>query len=70
MAKREVLHVKGSSHQNPIPTAVKIGNMVYTSAIIGSDSETGEMPVCVEDEVANLFHNSLRNHGACRRNDR
>lgn len=56
MAKREVLHVKGSNHQNPIPTAVKIGNMVYTSAIIGSDPETGEMPERVEDEVENLFH--------------
>jgi 2-iminobutanoate/2-iminopropanoate deaminase len=30
--------------------------MVYTSAIIGSDRETGEMPVSVENEVANLFH--------------
>lgn len=56
MAKREVLHVKGSNHQNPIPTAVKIGNMVYTSAIIGSDPETGEMPETVEEEVANLFY--------------
>lgn len=56
MAKREVLHVKGSNHQNPIPTAIKIGNMVYTSAIIGSDPETGEMPESVEEEVANLFH--------------
>lgn len=56
MAKRKVLDVKGSNHQNPIPTAVKIGNMVYTSAIIGSDPETGEMPERVEDEVANLFH--------------
>lgn len=55
MAKRQVLHVKGSNHQNPIPTAIKIGNMVYTSAIIGSDPETGEMPEHVEDEVANLF---------------
>lgn len=56
MAKRKVLHVKGSNHQNPIPTAVKIGNMVYTSAIIGSDPETGQMPESVEGEVANLFH--------------
>ncbi|EPZ52842.1 RidA family protein [Alicyclobacillus acidoterrestris] len=55
MAKREVLHVRGSNHQNPIPTAIKIGNMVYTSAIIGSDPETGEMPETVEEEVANLF---------------
>lgn len=56
MAKRQVLHVKGSNHQNPIPTAVKVGNMVYTSAIIGSDPETGKMPESVEEEVANLFH--------------
>ncbi|WDL97665.1 RidA family protein [Alicyclobacillus sp. ALC3] len=56
MAKREVLHVKGSNHQNPIPTAIKIGNMVYTSAIIGSDPDTGEMPRTVEEEIANLFH--------------
>lgn len=56
MAKRQVLHVKGSNHQNPIPTAVKVGNMVYTSAIIGSDLETGQMPESVEKEVANLFH--------------
>lgn len=56
MPKREVLHVKGSNHQNPIPTAVKIGNMVYTSAIIGSDPEKGELPESVEEEVANLFH--------------
>ncbi|QQE77609.1 RidA family protein [Alicyclobacillus sp. SO9] len=56
MAKREVLHVKGSEHQNPIPTAVKTGNMVYTSALIGSNPETGEMPETVQEEVANLFH--------------
>ena len=56
MAKREVIHVEGTGHQNPIPTAVKIGNMVYTSALIGSDPATGEMPERVEDEVANLFY--------------
>lgn len=56
MAKREVLQVQGSHHQNPIPTAVKIGNMVYTSAIIGSDPATGAMPESVQEEVANLFH--------------
>jgi len=56
MARREVIHVEGTRHQNPIPTAIKIGNMVFTSAIIGSDPETGEMPEKVEDEVANLFY--------------
>jgi enamine deaminase RidA (YjgF/YER057c/UK114 family) len=56
MARREVIHVEGTGHQNPIPTAVKIGNMVFTSALIGSDPKTGEMPEKVEDEVANLFY--------------
>jgi len=56
MAKREVLHIKGSEHQNPIPTAVKIGNMVYTSALIGSDPKTGELPEDVNEEIRNLFH--------------
>ena len=56
MAKREVLHVKGSKHDNPIPVAVKIGNMVYTSAIIGSDPETGVVPDDVDQEIRNLFY--------------
>lgn len=56
MGKRQVLHIKGSKHKNPIPTAIKIRNMVFTSAIIGSDPDTGEVPEDVRDEVANLFH--------------
>jgi 2-iminobutanoate/2-iminopropanoate deaminase len=54
MPRRQVLKVLGCDHENPIPTAVKIGRMVYTSAIIGSDA-SGKMPVTVEDEVANIF---------------
>ncbi|MGM9944149.1 MAG: RidA family protein [Lysinibacillus sp.] len=56
MAKREVLHIKGSKHDNPIPVAVKVGNMVYTSAIIGSDPETGVVPDDVDLEIQNLFY--------------
>lgn len=56
MAKREVLHIKGTKHDNPIPVAVKIGNMVYTSAIIGSDPETGIVPDDVDQEIRNLFY--------------
>lgn len=56
MAKREVLHIKGSKHDNPIPVAVKVGNMVYTSAIIGSDPNTGLIPEDVDEEIRNLFY--------------
>ena len=55
LAKREVLQIQGSKHDNPIPAAVKIGNMVYTSAIIGSDPHTGEVPNDVDEEIRNLF---------------
>ncbi len=55
MTKRQVIQINGSAHENPIPTAVKIGNMVYTSALIGTDPSSGQMPETVEEEVAQLF---------------
>jgi 2-iminobutanoate/2-iminopropanoate deaminase len=42
--KRRVLGVPGIEHQNPIPQAVEIGGLVFTSAIFGEDPETGELP--------------------------
>lgn len=55
MTKRQVIQINGSTHENPIPTAVKIGNMVYTSALMGTDPSSGQMPETVEEEVAQLF---------------
>jgi len=42
--RRRVLGVPGIEHQNPIPQAVEIGGLVFTSAIFGEDPETGEIP--------------------------
>jgi 2-iminobutanoate/2-iminopropanoate deaminase len=42
--KRRVLGVPGIEHQNPIPQAVAIGGLVFTSAIFGEDPATGEIP--------------------------
>ncbi len=42
--KRRVLGVPGIEHQNPIPQAVELGGMVFSSAIFGEDPETGEIP--------------------------
>lgn len=55
MTKRQVIQINGSAHENPLPTAVKIGNMVYTSALMGTDPSSGQMPETVEEEVAQLF---------------
>jgi 2-iminobutanoate/2-iminopropanoate deaminase len=42
--KRRVLGVPGIEHQAPIPQAVEIGGLVFSSAIFGEDPETGELP--------------------------
>jgi enamine deaminase RidA (YjgF/YER057c/UK114 family) len=42
--RRRELGVPGISHQNPIPQAVEIGGMLFTSAIFGEDPATGEIP--------------------------
>ena len=64
MPRRKIIHIKGIMHQNPIPTAVRIDNMVFTSAVIGSDPRTGKMPDLVSIEVANIFYylHEIMNH--------
>ncbi|MFN0074522.1 MAG: RidA family protein [Chloroflexota bacterium] len=43
-------------HTNPIPTAVKLGNMIFSSALIGQDPKTHQLPDDPESQVANVFH--------------
>jgi len=35
MAKRESIHIPGVQHAQPIPFASKVGNMLFTGAIMG-----------------------------------
>jgi enamine deaminase RidA (YjgF/YER057c/UK114 family) len=39
-----VLEVEGIGHKNPIPQAVEIGGLVFSSGISGQDPATGELP--------------------------
>jgi enamine deaminase RidA (YjgF/YER057c/UK114 family) len=55
MAKRKVITAGLPQHKNPIPTAVKIGNMVFTSAVGGQDPITHETPVDPQKQVENCF---------------
>jgi 2-iminobutanoate/2-iminopropanoate deaminase len=56
--KRQVVHVPGvPRHKNPIPNAVKLGNMLFSSSIAGYDPETGEVPKDPAAQVANAFIN-------------
>ncbi len=57
MGKRVHIHVPGLSHGNtPIPTAVMMGNQLHSSAILGTDIETGEMAL-PELQTRHAFRN-------------
>ena len=57
MAWRESFNVTPSIHQNPIPTACRVGNVLFTSVIGGRDPETGAAPQSIEEQAANAFKN-------------
>ena len=57
MAWRESFDIPPVMHSAPIPMVTRVGNMVFTSGVMGSDPETGEMPESVEEQAKNCFKN-------------
>lgn len=56
MAKRESIAADNiPTHPQPFPTATKVGNMVFSSAVAGTDLETHEVPDDPEAQVKNAF---------------
>ena len=55
MAWRESYMVPPMIHQNPIPTASRVGNMLFTSVISGRDPETGKVPEAIDQQAVNCF---------------
>ena len=55
MAERQSINFPGFSHRNPIPNASRVGNIVMSSVIGGSNSGTRELPPTLEAQVANVF---------------
>jgi enamine deaminase RidA (YjgF/YER057c/UK114 family) len=55
MAERRSVNFPGFSHQNPIPNASRVGNIVMSSVIGGSNPGTRDLPPTVEAQVANVF---------------
>jgi 2-iminobutanoate/2-iminopropanoate deaminase len=59
MARREVIELEGFAHGNPIPVAVKIGNMVYSGGIAGTD-ERGVTSPDPDQQIGQVFRNVRR----------
>ncbi|MBI2992156.1 MAG: RidA family protein, partial [Deltaproteobacteria bacterium] len=55
--KRQVVNIPGLAHGAPIPNGAKIGNMVFSSAISGRDTETGKLPEEPDRQAEALFRN-------------
>src|SRR5687767_4009981 len=59
VARREVIDLEGFAHGNPIPVAVKIGNMVYSGAVAGTD-EQGVTSTDPAVQIEQVFKNVRR----------
>ena len=60
MAWRESIEIPPVVHNNPIPMACRVGNVLFTSGISGADPQTGEMPSSQEQQARNAFANLQR----------
>ena len=55
MARRQSVNFPGFAHQNPIPNASRIGNVMMSSVISGVDPGTRTYPPALAGQVANVF---------------
>ena len=55
MQKRRSINGSRARHENPIPNACRIGNIVMSSVISGSNPGSRELPGRLEQQVANVF---------------
>ncbi len=55
MVKRQSVNGSRARHENPIPNASRIGNIVMSSVIGGANPGTRDLPPTLEQQVANVF---------------
>jgi 2-iminobutanoate/2-iminopropanoate deaminase len=55
MPRRQSINCGKPRHENPIPNASRIGNLVMSSVIGGANPGTRELPESFEAQVANIF---------------
>lgn len=54
---RQSLEVSGVEHSAPIPMGARVGNMVFSSGIMGQDPSTGKLPEDPEQQAYFAFQN-------------
>ena len=60
MSRRTTLHAEGVSHANPIPAAARVGPLLMSGLINGTDPATGKLADGLEAQCACMFQ-QIRN---------
>lgn len=55
MAKRKSINITGFRHQNPIPNATRIGNLLMSGIVLGFDPGTRNLPADLDGQLTNVF---------------
>src|SRR4029450_4041058 len=55
MKRRQSINGSHARHENPIPNACRIGNIVRSRGIGGSNPGPRELPPTLEQQIANVF---------------
>ena len=55
--KGRSIHVDGVKHGAPIPMGARVGNIIFSSGIMGTDPSTGKVPEDLESQCVFAFAN-------------
>lgn len=55
--KGRSIHVEGVKHGAPIPMGARVGNMIFSSGIMGTDPSNGKVPEDLESQCVFAFAN-------------
>jgi 2-iminobutanoate/2-iminopropanoate deaminase len=55
VGRRASVYVEGFSHKNPIPAACRIGSLLFSGSIQGTDPETGRYGATLAEQCALMF---------------
>ena len=55
--KGRSIHVAGVQHGAPFPFGARVGNMIFSSGILGADPSTGKVPEDLESQCEFAFGN-------------
>jgi 2-iminobutanoate/2-iminopropanoate deaminase len=55
MPERKSIYIPSFQHQNPIPNAARVGDLLMSGLIAGVDPETRQFPDDLDRQLTNLF---------------